>query len=87
MSRDRKRFLHAKVACESRLRAVMYAYNPAPVPWFSELDRNSSWVEVLVENDAVLVVADLGPVIESDTSRHNDSNPSRHRNLRNINRR
>lgn len=30
VSRDRQRVLHAKVACESRLRAVMDAYHPAP---------------------------------------------------------
>ena len=39
VSRDRHRVLHAKVACESRLRAVLEAYHPAP-PHFSELNRD-----------------------------------------------
>ncbi len=30
VSRDRQRVLHAKVACESRLRAVLETYHPAP---------------------------------------------------------
>lgn len=42
VSRDRQRVLHAKVACESRLRAVLEAYHPAPLHLFSELDRNIS---------------------------------------------
>ena len=40
MSRDRQRVLHAKVACESRLRAVLESYHPAPAHLFSELDRD-----------------------------------------------
>jgi transposase len=40
VSRDRQRVLHAKVACESRLRAVLDTYHPAPVHLFSELDRD-----------------------------------------------
>jgi transposase len=42
MSRDRQRVLHAKVACESRLRAVLETYHPAPLHLFSELDRDIS---------------------------------------------
>lgn len=42
VSRDRQRVLHAKVACESRLRAVLEAYYPAPLHLFSELDRDIS---------------------------------------------
>jgi transposase len=42
VSRDRHRVQHAKVACESRLRAVLEAYHPAPVHLFSELDRDIS---------------------------------------------
>ena len=42
VSRDRQRVLHAKVACESRLRAVLEAYHPAPLHLFSELDRDIS---------------------------------------------
>jgi transposase len=40
VSRDRQRVLHAKVACESRLRAVLDTYHPAPLHLFSELDRD-----------------------------------------------
>lgn len=40
VSRDRQRVQHAKVACESRLRAVLDTYHPAPLHLFSELDRN-----------------------------------------------
>jgi len=40
VSRDRQRVLHAKVACESRLRAVLESYHPAPLHIFSELDRD-----------------------------------------------
>jgi transposase len=40
LSRDRQRVQHAKVACESRLRAVLDTYHPAPVHLFSELDRD-----------------------------------------------
>lgn len=40
VSRDRQRVLHAKVACESRLRAVLETYHPAPLHLFSELDRD-----------------------------------------------
>lgn len=40
LSRDRQRVQHAKVACESRLRAVLDTYHPAPLHLFSELDRN-----------------------------------------------
>jgi transposase len=40
LSRDRQRVLHAKVACESRLRAVLETYHPGPVHLFSELDRD-----------------------------------------------
>jgi transposase len=40
VSRDRQRVLHAKVACESRLRAVLEVYHPAPLHLFSELDRD-----------------------------------------------
>jgi Transposase len=40
VSRDRQRVVHAKVACESRLRAVLETYHPAPLHLFSELDRN-----------------------------------------------
>ena len=40
VSRDRQRVLHAKVACESRLRAVLDTYYPAPLHLFSELDRD-----------------------------------------------
>ena len=42
VSRDRQRVLHAKVACESRLRAVLETYHPAPLHLFSELDRDIS---------------------------------------------
>jgi hypothetical protein len=42
VSRDRQRVLHAKVACESRLRAVLETYHPAPLHIFSELDRDIS---------------------------------------------
>jgi transposase len=42
VSRDRARVLHAKVACESRLRAVLETYHPAPLHLFSELDRDIS---------------------------------------------
>ena len=42
VSRDRQRVQHAKVACESRLRAVLEVYHPAPVHLFSELDRDIS---------------------------------------------
>jgi transposase len=42
VSRDRQRVLHAKVACESRLRAVLDTYYPAPLHLFSELDRDIS---------------------------------------------
>ena len=42
VSRDRQRVLHAKVACESRLRAVLETYHPAPLHLFSELDRDNS---------------------------------------------
>jgi transposase len=42
VSRDRQRVLHAKVACESRLRAVLETYYPAPLHLFSELDRDIS---------------------------------------------
>ena len=42
VSRDRQRVLHAKVACESRLRAVLDTYHPAPLHLFSELDRDIS---------------------------------------------
>jgi hypothetical protein len=34
VSRDRQRVLHAKVACESRLRAVLESYHPAPLHIF-----------------------------------------------------
>jgi len=40
VSRDRQPVLHAKVACESRLRAVLESYHPAPLHIFSELDRD-----------------------------------------------
>jgi hypothetical protein len=40
VSRDRQRLLHAKVACESRLRAVLETYHPAPLHLFSERDRD-----------------------------------------------
>ncbi len=40
ISRDRQRVQQAKVACESRLRAVLESYHPAPLHLFSELDRN-----------------------------------------------
>jgi hypothetical protein len=40
VSRDRQRVLHAKVACESRLRAVLESYHPAPLHIFPELDRD-----------------------------------------------
>lgn len=40
VSRDRQRVLHAKVACEARLRAVLESYYPAPLHLFSELDRD-----------------------------------------------
>ena len=40
VSRDRQRVLHAKVACESRLRAVLESYHPAPLHLFSSLDRD-----------------------------------------------
>jgi transposase len=40
VARDRQRVLHAKVACESRLRAVLETYHPAPLHLFSELDRD-----------------------------------------------
>lgn len=42
VARDRQRVLHAKVACESRLRAVLETYHPAPLHLFSELDRDIS---------------------------------------------
>lgn len=42
VSRDRQRVLHAKVACESRLRATLDTYHPAPLHLFSELDRDIS---------------------------------------------
>ena len=42
LSRDRQRVLHAKVACESRLRAALDTYHPAPLHLFSELDRDIS---------------------------------------------
>ena len=42
VSRDRQRVMHAKVACESRLRAVLEVYHPAPLHLFSELDRDIS---------------------------------------------
>ena len=42
VSRDRQRVQEAKVACESRLRAVLETYHPAPVHLFSELDRDIS---------------------------------------------
>ena len=42
VSRDRQRVLHAKLACESRLRAVLETYHPAPLHVFSELDRDIS---------------------------------------------
>jgi transposase len=42
VSRDRLRVLHAKVACESRLRAVLETYHPAPLHLFSGLDRDIS---------------------------------------------
>ena len=42
ISRDRERAQHAKVACESRLRAVLDSYCPAPLHLFSELDRDIS---------------------------------------------
>ncbi len=42
LSRDRARVLHAKVACQSRLQAVLEAYHPAPLHLFSELDRDIS---------------------------------------------
>jgi hypothetical protein len=42
VSRDRQRVLHAKVACESRLRAVLETYHPAPLHLFSELDGDIS---------------------------------------------
>ena len=40
ISRDRHRVQHAKVACESRLRAVLDTYHPAPLHLFSDLDRD-----------------------------------------------
>lgn len=40
LSRDRQRVQHAKVACQSRLRAVLDSYYPAPLHLFSELDRD-----------------------------------------------
>ena len=42
VSRDRQRVLHAKLACESRLRAVLDTYHPAPLHLFSDLDRDIS---------------------------------------------
>lgn len=42
VSRDRQRVLHARVACESRLRATLDTYHPAPLHLFSELDRDIS---------------------------------------------
>jgi transposase len=42
VSRDRQRVLYAQQACESRLRAVMEAYHPAPLHLFSSLDRDIS---------------------------------------------
>jgi len=42
VSRDRARVQRAKVACESRLQAVLAAYHPAPLHLFSELDRDIS---------------------------------------------
>jgi len=42
VSRDRQRVLHAKVACESRLRAVLETHYPALLHLFSELDRGIS---------------------------------------------
>src|SRR5215218_2743491 len=42
VSRDRQRVQQAKVASESRLRAVLEAYHRAPVHLFSELDRDIS---------------------------------------------
>lgn len=42
VSRDRQRVLYAQQACESRLRAVMDAYHPAPLHLFSTLDRDIS---------------------------------------------
>jgi hypothetical protein len=42
VSRDRQRVLHAKVACESRLRAVLETYHRAPLHLFSEVDRDIS---------------------------------------------
>jgi Transposase/Transposase IS116/IS110/IS902 family len=42
VARDRQRVLHAKVACESRLRATLDSYHPAPLHLFSELDRDIS---------------------------------------------
>jgi transposase len=42
VSRDRQRVLHAKVACESRLRAVLETYYPTPLHLFSALDRDIS---------------------------------------------
>lgn len=40
LSRDRRRVLHAKVACQARLRALLETYHPAPLHLFSELDRD-----------------------------------------------
>lgn len=42
LSRDRQRVVHAKVACQSRLSAVLQAYHPGPLHLFSELDRDIS---------------------------------------------
>jgi hypothetical protein len=40
VARDPQRGLHANVECESRLRAVLETYHPAPLHLFSELDRD-----------------------------------------------
>jgi transposase len=42
VSRDRQRVLYAQRACQSRLRAIMDAYHPAPLHLFSTLDRGIS---------------------------------------------
>jgi transposase len=40
ISRDRERVIMAQRACESRLRATLEAYHPAPLHLFSSLDRD-----------------------------------------------
>ena len=56
VSRDRQRVLHAKVACESRLRAVLETYHPAPLQCFlswtvTSVLRSSAPIPPLTRHD------------------------------------